>query len=138
MKNLFIRILVIALILNIGAAFAASQASKAAKVAKAWLKLVDEGKYAQSWDETSQYFKKTVTKEQWQQQLTAVRKPLGKVISRKLISQQYKTSLAGAPDGEYEVITLKTSFENKKSATEVVVPILENDKTWFVSGYYIK
>lgn len=138
MKNLFIRVLAVALVLSIGVAFAASPASKATKVAKAWLKLVDEGKYARSWDETTEYFKKTVKKEQWERQLTAVRSPLGKALSRKLISKQFRTSLPGVPDGEYAVMIFKTSFEKKKSATEVIVPMLVNDRTWFVSGYYIK
>jgi hypothetical protein len=45
--------------------------------------------------------------------LKAVRKPLGKVISREVKSKSHHTSLPGAPDGEYVVIQFDTSFENK-------------------------
>jgi hypothetical protein len=31
-----------------------------------------------------------------------------------------------------------TSFANKKSATETVTPMLDNDGQWRVSGYFIK
>ena len=50
----------------------------------------------------------------------------------------YKTSLPGAPDGEYVVIQFDTSFENKKAAIETVTPMMDQDGTWRVSGYYIK
>jgi hypothetical protein len=50
----------------------------------------------------------------------------------------YKTSLPGAPDGDYVVIQFVTSFGNKKSAIETVTPMLEKDGSWRVSGYYIR
>jgi Protein of unknown function (DUF4019) len=70
--------------------------------------------------------------------VTAVRSPLGKVISRKLKLKQYATSLPGAPDGKYVVIQFETSFEKKKSSVETITPMKEKDGTWRVSGYYIK
>lgn len=33
--------------------------------ARAWLSLVDEGKYAQSWKDASGYFRQAVSQEQW-------------------------------------------------------------------------
>ncbi len=48
------------------------------------------------------------------------------------------TSLPGAPDGEYVVISYETSFTNKKSAIETVTPMLDKDGKWRVSGYFIK
>jgi hypothetical protein len=70
--------------------------------------------------------------------MQAVRKPLGKLVSRKVKSTSYKTFFPGAPDGQYVVIEFETSFENKKSAIETVTPMMDNDGKWRVSGYYIK
>ena len=70
--------------------------------------------------------------------MNAYRKPLGKIITRKVESKHYTTSLPGAPDGEYVVIQCKTSFTNKKSATETITPMKDKDGKWRVSGYYIK
>lgn len=70
--------------------------------------------------------------------LHATRDPLGKLVSRKLKSADYKTSLPGAPDGQYVVIQYETSFEHKQSALETVTPMLDKDGKWRVSGYYIK
>jgi hypothetical protein len=105
--------------------------------AEKWLALVDVGRYADSWNEAAGYFKGAVKQEKWRESLQAVRKPLGKMISRELISRSYQTSLPGAPDGEYVVIRFETSFENKKSAVETVIPMLEKDGTWRVPGYFI-
>ena len=122
-----------------GTAFAENaDAEKAAlAVAKAWLQLVDEGKYTESWNEASEYFKRAITKEQWEQTVQAVREPLGKTVSRQLKSKQYATTLPGAPDGEYVVIQFDSSFTNKKTAVETITPMLDKDGKWRVSGYYI-
>jgi hypothetical protein len=106
--------------------------------ARGWLKLIDGGEYAKSWDHASTLFKNAITKEKWTQTLGAVRRPLGRVLSRELLSETYKTSLPGAPDGRYVVIQFKTSYEKKKSAVETITPMMEDDGKWRVSGYYIK
>jgi hypothetical protein len=110
----------------------------AVESAKAWLTLIDEGKYADSWNNSAEIFKSAVKKEQWVQSIQAVRKPLGNLISRETKNATYKTSLPGAPDGQYVVIQFQSSFENKKSAIETVTPMLDKDGNWRVSGYYIK
>ncbi|MCG2721717.1 MAG: DUF4019 domain-containing protein [Thermodesulfovibrionales bacterium] len=111
---------------------------KAVKAADAWLKLVDDGKYNESWETAAQYFKNSLTSAQWEQAVSPVRQPLGKVRKRTVKSKEYRTALPGAPDGEYVVIQYATSFENKNSAVETVTPMLDKDGTWRVSGYYIK
>ena len=106
--------------------------------ADAWLALVDQGKYDQSWEEAARLFKGAVTKEKWREAASAVRAPLGKLVSRKLKSRQHSKTLPGAPDGEYVVIQYDSSFENKTEAVETVTPMLDPDGVWRVSGYYIR
>ncbi len=110
----------------------------AVAAAETWVALVDQGKYAESWMEAAAYFKNAVKQEQWEQAAQAVRKPLGKLVSRKVKTSAYKTALPGAPDGEYVVITFEASFENKKAALETVTPMMDKDGKWRVSGYFIK
>jgi Protein of unknown function (DUF4019) len=105
---------------------------------EAWLAVVDSGKYAQSWDEAAQLFQAAITKDQWQSALGAARTPQGKVLSRKRKSATYTKTLPGAPDGEYVVIQYDTHFEHKQSAVETVVPMVDKDGKWRVSGYFIK
>jgi hypothetical protein len=119
---------------------AAQEAKEAAaeKSANAWLALVDEGDYEESWDDAAQFFKNAITKEKWAATVRGVRGPLGKLVSRKVKSRQYAETLPGAPDGEYVVIQYQTSFANKKSAIETVTPMLDPDGAWRVSGYFIR
>lgn len=128
--------------LMLGAVTGMAEQSEKEKIAvvgaEKWLGIVDEGKYAESWKEAAEYFRNTIKQDQWDQAVQAVRKPLGKLVSRKVKSTSYKTSLPGAPDGQYVVIEFETSFENKKSAIETVTPMMDKDGKWRLSGYYIK
>ena len=115
-----------------------TQKKDALNAAENWLALIDKGEYPESWKEAADYFKTAVSQNQWLNSLQAIRKPLGKLNSRTMKSETYKTSLPGAPDGEYMVIQFTTSFENKKSAIETVTPMKDKDGKWRVSGYFIK
>jgi hypothetical protein len=111
---------------------------KAVASADAWLPLVDQEKYGDAWESASAYLKNAIGKESFITALNGARKPLGKMKSRQIKSKEYRTSLPGAPDGEYVVMQFETSFESKKSAIETITPMLDKDGTWKVSGYFIK
>jgi len=122
---------------NASAAGTGEKEKAAIAASDAWLKLVDGGGYGESWSTAAEYFRNNVKQDQWEQAIKGVREPLGKMITRKVKSTRYSSSLPGAPDGEYVVIQYQTSFENKTWAIETVTPKLEKDGTWKVSGYYI-
>jgi hypothetical protein len=109
----------------------------AVAVAKAWLAWVDAMDYKKSWQEAAPLFKDRVKEQQWTEMITAVRKPLGEVVSRELISAESKTSLPGVPDGDYVVIQFKTSFAAKRESVETINP-MRVDGTWRVGGYFIR
>jgi exonuclease VII small subunit len=137
-KNLWLIVLAVTFLPYSAVADTGSQEKAAVSAAQRWLAMVDSGNYGESWQEASELFRNAVTAAQWQQSLQGARKPLGKLISRKVKTASYKTSLPGAPDGKYVVIQFDTSFEKKKSALETVTPMMEQDGKWRVSGYYIK
>ncbi len=140
MKRIVTICAVVAVVLMAGISSAANAEKEKAAVSAAekWLALVDAGKYSESWKGAAEYFKNAVAQDQWEQSLQSVRTPLGKVISRKVKSSSYQTTLPGAPDGQYVVIQFETSFQNKKSAIETVTPMFDKDGRWRVSGYYMK
>jgi hypothetical protein len=106
--------------------------------AQSWLDIIDGGNYAKGWEEAAAAIKSAVSQADFEKSLRAVRPPLGKVLSRKIKSQQYSTSMPGAPDGEYVVIQYDTTFENKAHGVETITPMLAKDGKWKVSGYYIR
>jgi hypothetical protein len=106
--------------------------------ALAWLALVDAGQYDESWEKAAPLFKQALTKDKWREALGAARQPLGKLVSRKLMSSSYTEHLPGAPDGRYVVLQYETVFEHKAQAVETITPAADASGTWRVSGYYIK
>jgi hypothetical protein len=139
-RGIIVNLVTIGLIFSGTNAFAADSKKELAALSAAekWLAIVDSEKYAESWHEAAELFKNAVQRNQWAQSMRAVREPLGKLISRKLKTKVYKSSLPGAPDGEYVVIQFETSFENKKAAVETITPMMDEDGAWRVSGYFIK
>ena len=134
-------VIAVAVLISTLALFAVAQntdTKPAQTAAESWLALVDQAKYAESWDTASTVFKGAVTKEKWDEMVKAVRPPLGDVVSRMLKSAQYTTSLPGVPDGDYVVIEYDTTFKNKKSAVETITPMLDTDGQWHVAGYTIR
>jgi len=108
------------------------------EAANLWMVFVTEGKYGESWEQAADFFKKAVSKSDWEKSLNGILPALGKLVSRELLSATFKTSLPGAPDGEYVVIEYKTKFKNKAEAIETVTPMKDTDGIWRVAGYFIK
>ncbi len=126
-------------VILIGPAWARGESEAAAQAAaESWLRNVDAGDYAASWEQAAKLLKGAVTQEQWAQAAKAARAPLVKLVSRKVKSRQYTETLPGAPDGKYFVIQFDTVFDKKASAVETVTPMLDPDGAWRVSGYYIR
>ena len=117
---------------------AAKPEQEAQTAAEHWLALIDAGKFAEGWKTAAEYLQRATPQQQFTQSLDAVRKPLGKLVSRKLKSAKYTKTVPGAPDGEYVILQFDTSFENKKEAVETVTPMREKDGKWKISGYFIK
>jgi hypothetical protein len=116
-----------------------SQAEEAATLAaESWLALLDEGKFAESWTEAASLFKRAVPQGQWAGAVQMQRRPLGRFESRSLLQRNYTTAMSGAPDGEYVVLQYQTDFANRKGVVETITPMLDENGTWRVSGYFIK
>ncbi len=137
MKRRIFLMLVISMLLSFGTGMAASQEEMALGSAKSWLKIVDDGDYAKSWEVAAAMFKKAVTVEQWKQAIATARGPLGKVVSRKVAVQKRHASLPGVPDGDYFIVQFSTEFAKKKSAMEVITLVKEKDQKWRLAGYFV-
>lgn len=110
----------------------------AVDAADRWLALADAGDGAATWDQAASSFQAAVSKSAWSDVLKQVRQPFGAFKSRKLLSSEYKNSLPGAPAGEYVLIQYETQFEHGAHAVETLVPMLDRDGRWKVSGYFVK
>jgi hypothetical protein len=105
--------------------------------AQAWVRLVDDSRWDESWNAAGALFQSRMARTQWASTIQPVRKPLGQVSSRLVRSTTKTTRLPGAPDGQYQVVQLVTRFENKNDATDTVVLACE-PSGWKVDGYFIR
>jgi hypothetical protein len=112
--------------------------SAAAKFVTDWLAMLDAGKYDQCWKQTSPSFQSSIRKDKWESQLGHSRHLLGKIRARKLVNAVYTNTLPGAEEGEYVVVTFVSSFERLGSGIETVIPQLQPDGRWKISGYGVK
>jgi hypothetical protein len=110
----------------------------AAEAALAWLRLLDAGEYEQGWAQIGGYMKRTIEKAQFLDSVRKLRETLGEMVSRKLLSAQFTTSLPSAPDGQYVILQFATERARKKNGVETVVPMLDSDGVWRVSGYNVR
>jgi len=107
------------------------------KTGEAWLALIDNQQYTESWTQASTLFRGQVPQGQWVSMIKSARGPLGAVLSRQRQSLMSARSLPGAPDGEYTVIQFKSSFRHKITATETLT-LMKDGGTWRSAGYYIR
>jgi hypothetical protein len=103
--------------------------------AQAWLKLVDQGQYPQSWDAGALTYQVTITRNEWTKALNLARKPLGSVTSRELIKQDPAENPKNLPAGDYMVIYFKTAFSNRPNAHERVILQKQNSGQWKMLTY---
>jgi hypothetical protein len=130
--------LALAVLLAVAPAQAQSPEDAAQKSVEPWLALVDSAHYAASWEQASGGFKRAVAAPQWEQAVTRAREPFGRLLSRKITSRTYSTTLPGAPDGQYVRLVFDSAFERKAAAVETAVMAREPDGAWRVAGYFIR
>ena len=106
--------------------------------AQAWMTLVDEGRYSESWRQSSSIFQLAIAETDWIQKVRQARAPIGGVLSRNRRDAIAEKNPAGAPDGDYLIITYGSSFEKKADAIETFTLYQEADGSWRAVGYYIR
>jgi len=110
----------------------------ATAAAEKWLSITDEGRYGETWDEASAYFKNVMTRDKWETVIKATREPLGKFSGRTLKACQYLTTVPGMPAGEYVLLEFSSNTENAMTKEESITMMLETDGNWRPSSYFVK
>jgi hypothetical protein len=106
----------------------------ATQIAEQWLALIDQGKFADTWTNTSRYFQTNMPQDRWVQTLTAAQQKLGKATNRQMTGREARTDIPGAPAGQYILVGYATDFEKQPGLLETVTFINE-DGAWKVIGY---
>jgi hypothetical protein len=113
-----------------------ARAKEARAAALHWLQLVDAGDYPQAYEEEPARLRASSTEAQFIRSMEGRRAPFGRVLSRTFIGAAFTRKLTGSPDGRYESILFRTSFEHKALAAERVI-LTHESRQWRVVDYRV-
>ena len=137
--------LLAALVLTPGASVTAqtpdstgNSVTAAQEAAGAWLRLVDQHRYGESWDSAAGMFREAVTRSAWEAAVQEGRARFEPFGARQLLDAAFQNSLPNAPAGEYVVLQYQTKVRGGKTAVETVTPTRDKDGRWRVAGYYVR
>ena len=106
--------------------------------AHSWLALVDKGEITRSWDEAALVFQLGVTKPSWERAVRNARGPFEPFGARHQIVARYTTDPPNAPPGQYVLLQYETEVSGGRHVVETVIPTLDGQRGWRVSGYYVR
>jgi DNA-binding CsgD family transcriptional regulator len=101
----------------------------AARAAEDFLKLVDESRWTESYAATGGQFRELNTEERWAEVSEQVRPPLGKLLTRDLVANEY----VPAPPEGYRLIKFRSTYANGTAQTESLSLAWE-EGAWKVVG----
>ncbi|RNJ61355.1 MAG: DUF4019 domain-containing protein [Porphyrobacter sp. IPPAS B-1204] len=101
----------------------------AARAAEDFLALVDESRWAESYAATGAQFRSLNTLERWAEVSEQVRPPLGKLLTRDLVANEY----VPAPPEGYRLVKFRSTYANGTAQTESLSVAWE-DGAWKVVG----
>lgn len=108
---------------------ATAPATPAPEAARAFLELVDQGRWSDSYRRFGVAFRKLNTEQVWADVSEKVRTPLGPVVSRTLIGEEY----VPAPPYGYRSVKFRTRYA--KGGEQVETVMLDQEETeWKVVG----
>lgn len=102
------------------------------EAAQRFVRLIDQGRWADSYRLTTASFRKLNTEKVWADTSEKVRTPLGKMVSRSFLSQDD----VPAPPAGYRMVRFNTRFGTSADIVETVTLERENGE-WRIAGIYV-
>ena len=113
------------------AANAAAPDAETQAIARAFLEQIDRSDWSGSYAAATAKFRETNTLQVWSDVSEQVRAPLGAVVSRTLVSNEWVPT----PEG-YVLVKFRSDFANRKGVTETV-KLVREDGEWAMSGIIV-
>lgn len=134
--------LFLALLLVSHSATAQEDDAAVVDASKAWLALVDDGQYQQSWESSGSLMRAAVTADQWQQALENVQMQLAALVGetvdltqRELVEVAAVEDQPNMPEGDFRALQYRV-IQGDHVFAEVVTMQLE-DGEWKAVGYFV-
>jgi len=110
---------------------------EASQAADVWIKLLDQGKCGEAWDQTGKMFKDSTVRDSWCKETGARRHAMGAVLSRTIEQAKYNNQIGQGPRGDYVTVHYDTSFAATPRGAEEVTLVRDQDGSWRPLGYYL-
>jgi len=110
----------------------------AREAAESWLKLVDSGRYSESWVEAASVLKKHYSEEAWEKRLNGFAEQasaLGPIKSRELIGLQTIRVSMRDHGREGVLLTYEGQLEKLGRRSQSLLLVLDTDQVWRVTHY---
>lgn len=107
------------------------------QAARAWVGLVDQGSYGNSWDAGALALRLVMHRKEWILSLETMRKPLGKPVNRKVADIRLAQDPKGLARGNYMIIIYETDFSSGHTAKEILTLQEINNGNWKVLTYLV-
>ncbi len=119
-------------------ASAAAAITAAAVPATAWLKLLDQGSFAESWRQASPAFQKAVTQADWERGVAQARSAYEPFGERRLIGAVWANDPAQQEEPERVTFQYQVRVKGDRTLNETVTLSRASDGKWRGLGYFIK
>ncbi len=93
---------------------------------------LEAGNYGRTWDKTAPYFQRDQNRDEWIARMEKERRPLGKLVDRKLVSTTVITPLTRT------AVEILATFANGQQLVEGVISAVQPDGEWRVEKYYTR
>lgn len=110
----------------------------AIKASENFLLLLDLEDYDSAWEQSSRVLKIMKSKEEWGRELKMLHDLFGDQINRSPRQTRPFNKMLGLPDGDYYLVVLNSSFENKKEGFQSIYTRLDEDEKWRVVNYFVR
>jgi hypothetical protein len=102
-----------------------------------YLALIDQQQYGAAWNDMGPILQQLVSLEIWTEGVRLLRRPLGLVTERKMVSHERLSKIPGDLTGDFYRINFRSQFSGE-SRTETLLLISHGLGRWRVISYAIK
>ena len=106
--------------------------------AESWMRLIEDGKYSESWDEASQFLRARISKDKWKSRCASLTKTsgeLGQLKSRNLKKALLVESLPDVRGQQGVILIYESSFSKLGPRSATLEMVLGKGDVWRIAFY---
>jgi|TARA_B110000263_G_scaffold38231_1_gene29835 hypothetical protein len=107
----------------------------ATKVAEIWMNNINSSKYAIAYNQYSDQVKENSDSIYWSKAITQLMDEFGEIVSREIISSEFKSNIENLGDGFYVFIEYKSVYKKINECSEYLLLGQDDNIKWKILRY---